>query len=436
MMAGTATPLVLAGLPILGAAAGVVVWSNPRALKNWLTTVSLISLAAVVGLSGSLSVPAEGLLPAFLLPIAACASLLGQPVQKDHRLSWIMTVLFLGLGLSILTGPVLLAHVCSILMLGLAVVLLYRHHTQLWPISWWGIGGYGLATLCVAISVVAGPPLSALASLVACAILLPLVPFHDGYVTALTRLPGSLPSFIVLLFPVIGLHGLATVLPTVPAVVASTVGVFALVGALYGAIKALAQSRARLVLSYGSLSFVSLLWWFAATTRSATPRAALFVGTIGLATSGLLLAWQVIRTRYGDDVDPHSISGLAATMPRYAVLLSLLALAAMGLPPFGLFAGFMGLLLSPALPFSSATFVVVAAWLAASWYIMGMVQQWLFGTRRTDLRYADLLPGEWAALAILVGVLVALGMVPLDLVGTGTLAMTTDTIVDALAWNR
>jgi hypothetical protein len=37
--------------------------------------------------------------------------------------------------------------------------------------------------------------------LVACAIVLPLVPFHQGYVSALTRLPGSLPSFIVLLLP-------------------------------------------------------------------------------------------------------------------------------------------------------------------------------------------------------------------------------------------
>src|SRR5206468_9776651 len=115
---------------------------------------------------------------------------------------------------------------------------------------WWGIGMYGLAALCMVISVVASPPFASVASLLVCAILLPLVPFHDGHITALTRLPGSLPSFIVLLFPAIGFHGLASVVPAVPVTVAWTVSLFALAGTLYGATKALAQSRARLLLSY------------------------------------------------------------------------------------------------------------------------------------------------------------------------------------------
>jgi NADH-quinone oxidoreductase subunit M len=256
---------------------------------------------------------------------------------------------------------------------------------------------------------------SSVASLLACAVLLPLVPFHDGHLTALTRLPGSLPSFIVLLLPIAGLHGLATVLPTVPDVVAWTVSVFALVGASYGAVKALAQSRVRLLLAYGSLSFFSMIWWFAATPRAATPRAALMVGTVGLATSGLLIAWQVIRTRYGDDVDPQAVSGLASEMPQYAVLLSLLALAAMGLPPFGVFAGFMGLLLSSPFPSTVGLFITLLAWLAASWYIMQMVQRLLFGLRRPELRYTDLLKAELASLLIVVLVLLALGLAPATL---------------------
>jgi len=144
----------------------------------------------------------------------------------------------------------------------------------------------------------------------------------------------------------------------------------------------------------------------------------------------------VIRTRYGDDVDPQSISGLAATMPRYAVLLSLLAVAAIGLPPFGLFSGFIGLLLSPAIPFSIAIVIIVTAWLAASWYIMGMVQQWLFGARRSDLRYTDLLYNELASLAILVAVLLVLGVVPSHLFETGTLTTATGGIAELFVWNK
>jgi NADH-quinone oxidoreductase subunit M len=347
-----------------------------------------------------------------------------------------MTLLFLGLGTGVLTRQDLMGQMALMLLLGLTVVLLYRHHTQLWPISWWGIGAYILASLCIATFVVAAPPLSSVTSLLACAILLPLVPFHDGHITSLTRLPGSLPSFIALLFPAIGLHGLASVMPTVPDLVASTVSLFALVGTLYGAAKALAQSRARLLLSYGSLSLYSMIWWFVATTRATTLRAAVFVGAVGLTTCGLLLAWQVIRTRYGDDVDPQSISGLAATMPRYAILLSLLALAAMGLPPFGLFAGFLGLLLSSALPFSIAIFIMVAAWLAASWYIMRMVQQWLFGICRSDMRYADLLHSEFASLAILVVVLLALGILPATFFGPDIKEPATSRLTESFAWNK
>ena len=189
-------------------------------------------------------------------------------------------------------------------------------------------------------------------------------------------------------------------------------------------------------MSYGSLSLYSMLWWFVATNRATTTRAAVFVGAVGLTTSGLLLAWQVIRTRYGDDVDPQSISGLAATMPRYAVLASLLALAAMGLPPFGLFAGFMGLLLSSAVLFSLPILIMVAAWLAASWYIMGMVQQWLFGTTRSDLRYTDLLHSELASLAMLVVVLLALGLIPATFFGSDTIVTASSVITGSFSWNK
>lgn len=433
MIDGAIAPLLLAGVPLLGAACSFMVWTKPDYLRSWSVAISILSLAAAAGVSRSLAPSPEGLLLVYLVPIAACASLLGQPAHKDSRLSYVMTLLFLGLGLCVLTSQNVEGRVCLLVLLSSLIVLLYRHHTPLWPISWWGIGAYGLAIMCVATSIVAAPPVSSIAFLVGCAILLPLVPFHSGHVTALTRLPGSLPSFIVLLFPAIGLHGLTSVMATVPDEVAWPVTVLALVGTLYGAAKALAQSRARLLLAYGSLSLYSMLWWFVAANRATTPRAAIFVGAVGLATSGLLLAWQVIRTRYGDDVDPQSISGLAAKMPRYAVLLSLLALAAMGLPPFGLFAGLIGLLLSSAVPFSIAIVIIVAAWLAASLYIMGMVQQWLFGTQRSDLRYTDLLHNELASLTILVVVLLALGVIPAHLFETDKL---TATVTEAFTWNK
>lgn len=406
---------LLCGIPFAGALASAAFWPHPERLKLSSVIWSVVSFGSIVGWSGQLETPPEGFLPLYLLPLTATVSILAQPAHEDHRLSWVATLLLLGLGLCVLTSHDFSGQVALILLLSGTAILLYRHHTALWPISWWGIGTYGLAAGCAMVSLIAGPPLASVALLLTSAVLLPLVPFHDGHLTALTRLPGGLPSFTVLLLPLVGLHGLATVLPTVPDEVAWTVGLFALIGAAYGALKALAQSRVRLLLAYGSLSFYSMPWWFAASTRSATPRSALLVGTVGLATSGLLVAWQVIRTRYGDDVDPQAVSGMASGMPQYAVLLSLLALAAMGLPPFGVFAGFMGLLLSAPFPSSAGLFITLLAWLAASWYIMHMVQRLLFGVRRPELRYTDVLHAELASLLIVVLVLLVLGLAPATL---------------------
>jgi NADH-quinone oxidoreductase subunit M len=347
-----------------------------------------------------------------------------------------LTLLFLGLGLGILTSQQVVGQIVLVILLGLITFLLYWHHNPFWPRSWWGIGAYGLGALCVGLAAISSPPASTLASLLACAILLPLAPFHQGYVSALTRLPGSLPSFIVLLLPAIGFHSLVTVIPTVPDVAISTMTVLALVSALYGSIKALAQSRVRLLLAYGSLSFFSILWWFMVISRSIVPQAVVFLGAVALVTSGLLLSWQVVRTRYGDDVDPQAISGLVRRMPQFAVLFSLLALAAMGLPPFGVFAGFIGMLLAAALTSSVALLVIMVAWLAASWYILDMVQQLLFGRERSDLRYEDLRRSELASLLLVVLIVIALGIAPASLFEIKHRPPEAKSVMESVSWNR
>ena len=180
----------------------------------------MISLASVAGFAGRIEVPPEGLLPLYLLPLAATISISGQPVHEPYRLSSMLTLLFLGLGISAVSSQPPISLLSLTLLLLLIADSLYRHHSPLWPRSWWGIGAYTLGALCAALSAAADVPLAAVASLLACAVLLPLVPFHDGHLAALTRLPGSLPSFVVVLLPVIGLHGLAAAMPTVPETVA------------------------------------------------------------------------------------------------------------------------------------------------------------------------------------------------------------------------
>lgn len=429
-------PLLLAAVPIIGAILGLTVWSQPDKLKTWSVIVSGLSLLVVIGVSGHVTESTEGQLFLYLLPLTAGASLLGGPAHQERRLSWLLTLLFLGFGLGILTSQQIVGQIAVVVLLGLITFLLYWHHNPLWPRSWWGICVYGLGALCAGLAAITSPPVSTMASLLTCAILLPFLPFHQGYVSALTRLPGNLPAFIVLLLPVIGLHSLITVIPTVPDVAISTMTVLALVGALYGSIKALAQSRVRLLLAYGSLSFFSIFWWFVAISHTITPQAVVFLAALALVTSGLLMSWQVVRTRYGDDVDPEAISGLVRRMPQFAVLFSLLALAAMGLPPFGVFTGFIGMLLTTALTSSVALLVMMIVWLAASWYILDMVQRLLFGRERSDLRYEDLRHSELASLLVVLLIVIALGIAPTSLFGITQPLPNAGVVKESVSWNR
>jgi len=94
----------------------------------------------------------------------------------------------------------------------------------------------------------------------------------------------------------------------------------------------------------------------------------------------------------------------------------------------------MGLLLAPSLAFSGALFIVLVAWLAASWYILEMVQGLLFGPQRSDLRYADLHRMEFVSLLICVLLLLALGFAPSCYFESGT--PPPRVAMEVFPWNR
>jgi len=435
MMRGQAVQIVLVAIPLMGAALGLLVWSKPRQLKVWSLLVAVASLLMLVGLSGRLTAPLEGMALLYFLPVVAGVSLLGQPIHQDNRPAWVMTLVLLGLGFGVLASMDGVELILLVLLFGLVGVLLYRYRSISGSVPWWGIGTHGLGMVCAIVALIAIPPVSSVAFLVSCAILLPLVPFHRGYVAAFRGLPGNLPAFLALLLPSLGFHGLLTLIPGLSESTVQTLVILAMVGMLYGSLKALTQSRVRLVLAYAGLSFFSILWWYIAVTRTAPPQVVVYLSSVGLATSGLLLAWYAIQARYGD-VDLRAIRGLVSRMPRFAVLISLLALAAMGLPPFGLFSGFMGMLLTPSLTFSGALLVVLVTWLAASWYLLSLMQQLLFGRHRPDLHYEDLRRTELASLLTFVVILLALGIAPSRVFESGTPTQQARAAMESLSWNK
>ncbi|SEQ76533.1 NADH-quinone oxidoreductase subunit M [Nitrosomonas sp. Nm51] len=412
-----ANSLILTMVPLLGGLLGFAVWSQPNKLKMLLTLVTLLSLASVIVLSGQVTTSAGGSLLLYLLPLAACVSLLVQFNNHDDPLSSLMTVVLLGLGLGALTSEGVTSQIFLAVILGLVAFLLFKYRNPLWSSSWTGIGVSGFAAVCAGFSAGADASAALIVSLLVSAVLLPLLPLQAGYVMAVTRLPGSLPAFMIFLLPVLGLNNLAGLIVEVPEDMAYSISILALVSIVFATLKAMLQSRVPLVLAYSSSAFFAILWWFLASSQTVTPQNVIYLVAVALMATGLMLAWQVICSKYGDDVDMRAVHGLVWSMPQFAVLLTLVALAAMGMPPFGVFAGFVGMLLTTAYATYIPLIFILAAWLAASWYIMSMVQKMLFGQKQLEIRQIRLHQSEFASLLIIVLISVALGVLPSDIAG-------------------
>ncbi|MBI4002486.1 MAG: hypothetical protein HY348_11970, partial [Nitrospira defluvii] len=400
------TPWLLLAIPALGSTLSLLLWSSLHRMKTWALLTTVASLLAMMGLSWTLNEPLAELPFLCLLPVAAFLSLLGQPRHPDNRLAWLMTQVLLGLGLGILTSQEPARSFLLVILLGLLCGLLSRSLPGALPETWRGLASYGLGVTSTLLALVLPAPASTVAGLVTCATLLPLLPLHGGFVAALTGLPGNLPAFVVVLVPMLGFHTLLRLLPTLTVTMLHTVAILALAGACYGALRAFIQPRPLSRLAYAGLASLCLLWWYIADTGTAPVQAAVYLSAVGLASSGLLLAWYVIRARYGD-IDVRSLGGLAYPMPRFSTLLALLALAALGMPPFGVFSGFVGMLLSPEFAPSGPFFLIMVVWLSASWYFTELVQLLVFGQPRSDLRYEDLHRTEFASLLMVLLLLLA-----------------------------
>ncbi len=239
---------------------------------------------------------------------------------------------------------------------------------------------------------------------------LPIFPLHGLYVAAINRLPSFLPAVLALLLPIMGWFALQSFLPQLPPELLKGIGGLALIGGLYGALKMLVEFRVRSLIAYAGVVMHCILWWQVTLIGNTTLSASLHFWATAIATSGLLMAWYTVQARFGN-LDMDRIGGLARTMPRFAFLLTLMVMAAIALPPFGLFLGFTGLLLHPAgsLP-AFDLLVILAAWFGATWYLFAMMQRLLFGPPRADLIYEDLRGAEVAGLALFLVVLIGVGI--------------------------
>ncbi len=404
-------PWLLLAIPLLGASLCLLVNASLQRMKTVALVTTAASLLAVIGTSLAHPESPAGMAFLSLLPVTAFLTLLGQPLHRAHHSAWTMTLILLGLALGILTSHAAAQGFLLVLLLAVVSGLLYAHPPSSTAETWQGISSFGLGILCTLMALALPAPASTIASLITCATLLPLLPLQSGFVAALNGLPGNLPAFLAFVLPTVGFHTLSLLLPSLPGAALRTVAILALAGAVYGSLRALIQSHPLPRLGYAALAFFCLLWWFIADTGTAPAQALVYLSAVGLTISGLLLAWYAIRARYGD-IDFRALGGLAYPMPRFSTLLALLALAALGMPPFGVFSGFLGMLLTPAFSPSGPFAIIMLVWLTASWYYTDLIQQIVFGRSRLDIRHEDLRQTEFVSLLLILLLLLLLGTAP------------------------
>ena len=255
------------------------------------------------------------------------------------------------------------------------------------------------------------------------AIKIPLVPFHTWLPRAQVEAPTAGAVVLAGLLLKMGTYGLARfAMPLFPDAVRTLtpyLATLAVVGVIYGALLALAQSDIKRLVAYTSISHLGLVvLGLVALTPQAVQGATLHMVNHGLWTGALFLMVGMIYERRHTRL-MGDFGGLCRVMPRYSVMLMIVMLASIGLPGTS---GFVGEFLILMGTFAARGFhdlrwaAAISAFAAilAAVYMLGMFQKVMFGPviyeRNRDLR--DIGVREWATLAPMVALVIVIGLFP------------------------
>ena len=213
---------------------------------------------------------------------------------------------------------------------------------------------------------------------------IPLFPFHTWLPLAHTEAPTAGSVLLAGVLLKLGAYGfLRLCLPLLPVAVAGigvpVYGTMAVIGIVYGALGALAQSDIKKLVAYSSVSHLGfcVLGIFALNSEGITGGVMQMVNH-GLSTGALFLLVGMVYDRYHTR-ELSELGGLATRLPLLTVCLVFICLASAGLPGLN---GFVGELLAligmfkvnPLYSAIGATGVVLGAW-----YLLDMLRRGFFG---------------------------------------------------------
>ena len=251
-------------------------------------------------------------------------------------------------------------------------------------------------------SVFMGETSQMLAGLFLALTFLPLAPFHLPFVRTIKDAKGTLSSFWIVVWLMIGLGELKTIYSFLTAEILFVLSLLAILSAIYASLASLGQKVNSLFVASATLAHSSLIWGLLQVFTSFPKWGIPFGITLGLVIGGISLAFSFVQMRYGWKTIGN-LPGLLSTMPRLGVVIVLLVSFALFLP---LFPAYSGLGLMPTIETQDVGVVMISllfsvVWLGGGWYFIKMLHQTAFGEARTDVPYFDLGPKEVFSISVL-----------------------------------
>ena len=247
----------------------------------------------------------------------------------------------------------------------------------------------------------------------------PLFPFHTWLPLAHTEAPTAGSVLLAGVLLKLGTYGFLRIcLPLLPAAVASfgvpVFGTMAVIGIVYGALGALAQSDIKKLVAYSSVSHLGfcVLGIFSLNSEGITGGVMQMINH-GLSTGALFLLVGMVYDRYHTR-ELSELGGLATRLPILSVCMVFICMASAGLPGLNGFVGEMLALIGmfkakPLYSAIGATGVVLGAW-----YLLDMLRRGFFGPLKEpasahgpihDINIRELLAvGPLMALCLWIGV--------------------------------
>jgi NADH-quinone oxidoreductase subunit M len=257
---------------------------------------------------------------------------------------------------------------------------------------------------------------------VAFAVKLPAFPFHTWLPDAHTEAPTAGSVILAGLLLKTGAYGLIRfVLPLFPgpsrelAPLMMTVGV---IGILYGAILAVAQTDLKRLVAYTSVSHMGfvLLGVFAGN-EIALEGAVIQMISHGISTGALFVLAGLLQERMHTR-DISEMGGLWETMPALSGAGLVFAMASLGLPGLGDFVGEFLVLLGAYRANVSLTVVATLGLLAATLYGLKFAQGAFHGPNLHHWKLPDMRLREWTILGPMILFLLWIGLYPQPVLNT------------------